>query len=815
MKKIKWMRIITIVVIVTVIFPNLGNVWNVKASNMADDTVEISFLKSIKLLDDNFIAEEKIVKSKFAFLIIKMLYPDLDFSIATDYNTQIFKDVDNSYEYYPYIYACKNLDIINGNDEGYFYPEQQITLNESIVMLINALGYKQYADAKGGYPSGYFAVAKQYGLLKELNNVSEVTGEVAAKLLYNSLFIDLAGTEIVSEDGYVIRIDNSKNILSERLGIKEYDVRLVDNGITSLSGASGYDTDRIVLYDFNTMEKISAYTDNVDLTAYLGSRLKVFIYHNRDTGRDELIHFNLHKKSKETYIPAQWIISSSADRVEYIEDKTKIKSETLIFDNGGPVIVFNGKHITDKTLNELIPKDGMLRAVDPEGDGKYSFLEIFSFNIYNGNTAETARYIVSDSIGVSGDTLKCMLNPARSLDISEDVIYKVVHSDVETLDDIVTHDIISVAESPELIDGKKLLYLFVSQNSIQGKPDYISSDNRYISVNGKEFEISSGLTDISPAQLKNLDFEQNMDFMIDAQGKIAYIINYSQSKKNYGYLIKADKKQISDEYVIVKMLTREGTVETKQVAAKVKVDGKQLENAEDILLALKTRPSGSLAISGAPAYGSYYERPVIYELNSDGEIKLIDTDTPNELSSDYNHYTSETFISYSNTEIENNNALKAGYRSLRTSPLTKNVLSIDSRFYITGNTVIMNVPDIDCFGVDRYVDYMSNKNDNNIKNAAVSYNMIKLYELDRIDKNYRILSLNDLTNTKAYDIQAYDIDKSTGVASLVVIRGSMQPYFYQSSPKDALPLSIFVKKTTVYDENTDQMMTKIYYTTDI
>ena len=777
---------------------------------------ETAFLKAVGVLNETFRPASEMSKAEFVTMIIKTLYPDSDFSAAYDYDSYIFKDVDRRHEAFAYIKACKDLNIINGNPEGYFYPDQAVSMNEAIVILVNALGYTRHAIAYGGYPTGYLSIAMQSGILKGIDVSSTVNGALAAKLLYNALFADLVGVESINETGVSIRIDSSKNLLSERLGIKEYDVQLTDNGITSLTGDSIGSDERVVFTDFSTMEQITAYINDSKVTEYLGSRLKVFIRYNKESGRDELVYFTPHRNSREITLPAYQVIASNKNTIEYEEEKNADKTKKISFASSGPAIVLNGIRITNQTLDELLPKDGLLHAVDLEGDGRYDFLEIFSFNIYSGEKLDMARNLVSDSIGADGDSIRCLFNPAGSLDLSSDTAsYRIVHSDIDSLDQLLKHDIVSVAEAPEPIDGKTFYFLLISQNSVQGTADYVSPANNEISVGNKTYEVSSSLTGVQPKYLDHIAFDQEMDFMLDVQGKIAYIVNYASSSKNYGYLIGAMEEEGIEDCVKVKLFTKEGQVITAPIASKATIDGARCEGRQQIMEALKKRPSGSTPIAGAPSYDSYVERPVLYHINADGEINKLDTDTPNEESGERTHYTSETFIPYSKAEAESDDALKAGYRSLRAAPITRTAFSIESRFYITSDTVILHVPGIDCYGMDRFRDYLTAKNDNNLKGTEISYEMVQLYEQERIDENYQVLTSSDLNTTKAYDIQAYDIDEATGVASLVVLRGSLDPYYYQGAPRDSsLPMSIFVKKTQIYDEASQKMLTNLYYTSD-
>ena len=119
---------------------------------------EIGFLTAIGVLTDSFDPAAQITKAQFAAMVANVLYPDVDFfklTVAAD-APNLYNDVTASHPYYSEIKACKDLKIINGDGGGNFNPDEGITVLTGITILINALGYKPYADINGGFPTGYY-----------------------------------------------------------------------------------------------------------------------------------------------------------------------------------------------------------------------------------------------------------------------------------------------------------------------------------------------------------------------------------------------------------------------------------------------------------------------------------------------------------------------------------------------------------------------------------------------------------------------------------------------------------------------------------
>ncbi len=75
-----------------------------------------------------------------------------------------FSDVGTEHWAYEYINKAQDINIINGYGDSTFKPENSVTYNEFIKMLVCVTGYADKAEEKGGYPNGYIAVAEEIGI---------------------------------------------------------------------------------------------------------------------------------------------------------------------------------------------------------------------------------------------------------------------------------------------------------------------------------------------------------------------------------------------------------------------------------------------------------------------------------------------------------------------------------------------------------------------------------------------------------------------------------------------------------------------------
>lgn len=114
-------------------------------------------------------------------------------SLPAVYSGVDFSDVDASHWAYEYIAAAAASGLINGDENGNFDPDGNITYTDGAKIILQALGYEPFADTMGGYPSGYYFAANQYGLSDGMlfDSHNPMNRKDAAQMLYNALDVPL------------------------------------------------------------------------------------------------------------------------------------------------------------------------------------------------------------------------------------------------------------------------------------------------------------------------------------------------------------------------------------------------------------------------------------------------------------------------------------------------------------------------------------------------------------------------------------------------------------------------------------------------
>ncbi len=136
----------------------------------------------------SFMEKGSMSRAEFAKVIYKFSNPEN--SDVPESDTP-FSDVPKEHWAASYINACTKSGAIKGFEDGTFRPEEKITAEQAIKILVCELGFGEDAEKIGGYPKGYVALAKEKGILEETENAFEYPMAVlmrgdAAIMFYNA-----------------------------------------------------------------------------------------------------------------------------------------------------------------------------------------------------------------------------------------------------------------------------------------------------------------------------------------------------------------------------------------------------------------------------------------------------------------------------------------------------------------------------------------------------------------------------------------------------------------------------------------------------
>ncbi|MBU5449797.1 S-layer homology domain-containing protein [Acetivibrio sp. MSJd-27] len=532
--------------------------------------------------DEAVSGENKVTRADFSTLLVKMMNMDIALS-----GGEAFADVPASHSAASAIEILSQLGILNGS-EGLFRPGDEITYAEAVAAFVKALGYGQLAQYSGGYPSGYFSVANEKGMLKGLKIAQSETVTLGQLALLSSNFLetDLFQVIRVGSDGSVSRQEvKGQNVLSQYHGI--YTLKDVVNGNehTLLNKPEG------LPQGYVKVGNLLLKANGTDIGERLGYKVKVYYNQAEET---VVCYQELEDNRAVTVTSAQMVGYENGSLLYENNDKDyKLKISPAAN------IIYNGKAIEefDKGLYQI--KDGTVTCIENNDSGSYNIVIITDYETFIVDKISTDNEVIQ---------LKYNASPISVRDIDDCIIYDQDGRKID-VSYLLEWNVLSVLQSK---DGK-LCRIYRSNSKKVGAIHEIFLDSKegYITLDtGDRFAITKDFTDRYPA-LKTGSFGV---FLLNTNGKAAGYKPKNGSESGYAYLLGMMKEDTFSDFLNVKLFTDQDEMRIVKTGEKITVDG--------------TRDKTLSAVSGFfdSERNALKERQMIrYEINENGVLTTIDT----------------------------------------------------------------------------------------------------------------------------------------------------------------------------------------------
>lgn len=544
-----------------------------------------------------------------------------------------FYDVPKTHWAYNGICALTEKGVINGVGDKLFKPDDPITYPEACKILLSVLNYKEYAENKGGYPTGYTSVARTIGLSDGVTTAEYVTLGNMFTLLYNALLTEIF-EPTVYKDSMVEYEVSDETVLSIY-----HNVYYVEGIVTGAAGITldggSLEADRV------EVDNVEYYTE-VPLVDYLGTEIKFLYRYNkaadtktviwaRQTGGSDVLEITADNDAsfdKESFVLSYYDAGS---------DKTK-----TVKLNRTMSVVYNGGIVTTG-VDEIFNKTRYTAKLIKNNSGEYAAAIVKAYeNIVVAGKSST-EYVIYDDL-VAGKSLSLNENNYEIM-----VVKNASGSEV-SFSSIQTNNVLSVYMS---LDGK-YLEVIVSDSQVSGTAEKTRADEAgtYITIDGKEYYLRS----------QDLDFSigDALTAYLDISGEIAHY-DISSLKAFAGYMIAASLEDNGFENLLqIKFLHENGKVEIYKCASRLEVDGIKYNNSQDAYLALCLNRE-------------FVRQVALFETDKDGNINAIDTTVHND-----------------GTESPNSLQVNIKYTG---SVHSKSNGVLGKIAVANGNTVIFSVPD--------------------------------------------------------------------------------------------------------------------------
>lgn len=131
------------------------------------DEEVISTVENEKIMEgtnNGFEPNKTLTRAEITTIVIRMKDMETDAITACD-----FSDVDKDYWAYKYISIATKEGITNGVGENLFAPNREVTVAETVTMLVRAIADTSEVEKSGKWPDNYMNFAKKNKLLDGIN----------------------------------------------------------------------------------------------------------------------------------------------------------------------------------------------------------------------------------------------------------------------------------------------------------------------------------------------------------------------------------------------------------------------------------------------------------------------------------------------------------------------------------------------------------------------------------------------------------------------------------------------------------------------
>ena len=594
---------------------------DVTSDNKNSEAIDVlSSLGIIKGYEDGvFMPEKTITRAEMTTLLMRLLNLSISGTSVLDSG---YTDVANNHWAVYDIKTASTMKIINGYGGGLFGPEDSVTYEQAVKMVVCMLGYESEALNKGGWPDGYIAQALDLGILKgaQMTQTEPAPRGIIAQILYNSLEVDLmAERKSANDDTKSYYINYGHNLMTDYMRLEKVEGMVTANSKTRLDNVESELADdqiEITYKGESNQYSVGNFEEAIDM---IGLTIVAYVKYDDYNINKVIQHMMAKSKLEMVEIAAEDIVDFDSSKLRIVNEKTGKTVDYKI--SNSAVYMYNGKAIDEEYLFEedlAIPEIGSVTLVD-SGSG-YDYIEIESYKNYVVKSVDSSEYLIylDNTVGNISET--SIYAPVdKKLDYS--VSIKKNGNDI-ALSSIKKGNIISVKETvSEAQIGIQNIEILVSDTKATGK--ITEEDSEYVKVEGKEYGISPSLDGTTLAS--KIVYGASGTFYIDAFGDIAYAEFSTGGAYKYGYVINAGMKSSGEgnEANIRIFDYTSGTSKLFDFHSRVKINEEDAtDNLEDVIIALE---EAAEELDDASGSNMTYAQPIKYLLNNQGRISEIIT----------------------------------------------------------------------------------------------------------------------------------------------------------------------------------------------
>lgn len=599
-------------------------------ASYAQAVQELSALDVISGYDDGTFGPDKLVTRAE---ITKMIVDALAERSSAEASTESTKFADVSADHWAKGYINQGVanGFIAGMSDTEFDPDANVTYVQAQKMLVSAIGYETYAQAQGGWPTGYKTYAASLDITKGISGITdstELTRAQVAQMIDNAMDAPLCviaswKTEWNGSKTPNLEVrDGKEGRAYETLFTEKHDAYKVYGRVTETSKTGSVDTDKVTFQvekaDNFDDEEVKAdspvsedmYIGDSKADNYLRTYSQALIQKNDDDEFTILSIAAAAANKSVTVASEDFDENKSTDEALYFfpAGTTKGSTKYQLDTTNGVTIYINGVE-SSKSIAEL--RDYL--------DNNETASVTLQKETETGSTSTSAKYntimvssyvtaIVDEVIdktnetSVNFDTYSSGIQAKMTVNKDDDnytYSFKLDGKDIEAKD-LQQNDVLNISyDTTGSFKDSSFYDVIVTRNVVDGV--------KCTSINDSKGEYTIGGTKYKAAEGMDIDVETSTEYSLylDHFGRIAKADENSVSK-NYGVLKNIYKKAGGD--YMAQIITKKGTEE------EYKVDSDNVKAYKSYLV--KSDADGAVYDSTNKKTDAYPKQVVEYSVSS-------------------------------------------------------------------------------------------------------------------------------------------------------------------------------------------------------
>lgn len=556
-------------------------------ASYAQAVQELSALDVISGYDDGTFGPDKLVTRAE---ITKMIVDALAERSSAEASTESTKFADVSADHWAKGYINQGVadGFIAGMSDTEFDPDANVTYVQAQKMLVSAIGYETYAQAQGGWPTGYKTYAASLDITKGISGITdstELTRAQVAQMIDNAMDAPLCviaswktewnGTKTPNLE---VR-DGKEGRAYETLFTEKHDAYKVYGRVTETSKTGSVDTDKVTFQvekaDNFDDEEVKAdspvsedmYIGDSKADNYLRTYSQALIQKNDDDEFTILSIAAAAANKSVTVASEDFDENKSTDEALYFfpAGTTKGSTKYQLDTTNGVTIYINGvessksiaelRDYLDKNETASVTLQKETETGSTSTSAKYNTIMVSSYV-----TAIVDEVIdKTNETSVNFDTYSSGIQAKMTVNKDDDnytYSFKLDGKEIEATD-LQQNDVLNISyDTTGAFKDSSFYDVIVTRNVVDSV--------KCTSINDSKGEYTIGGTKYKAAEGMDIDVETSTEYSLylDHFGRIAKADENSVSK-NYGVLKNIYKKAGGD--YMAQIITKNGTEEEYKV----------------------------------------------------------------------------------------------------------------------------------------------------------------------------------------------------------------------------------------------------------